>query len=307
METEPEQASSHEMIVETKEIQEIDAMEEALESLVKRIEVFAQKEVESVEKFKKQESVIKDLTDENQTLKQENERLWLTINNYMKNFECFSGQKKESLQKGEIHSAIETEKRISELNTKIVDLEDEKADLETKNALLDEENQDLAKKIVVMTQDIKKLNTLITKNMEDFMNGERVEKSKRKYSRTKKENSAKQSRKESTDEKPRNSPIRTRKKPERKVYPSEQKTPSVNKLTETEYNDDDFDDEDDFEINISDASSGEEEEEFQTPKKGKRKAAVPTKKPAVSKKVKKNEIKESVAQSRNMIQYQLFA
>lgn len=43
METEGEQPPSNEMIVETKELQQIDAMEEALESLVKRIEVFAQK------------------------------------------------------------------------------------------------------------------------------------------------------------------------------------------------------------------------------------------------------------------------
>ena len=43
METEGEQPQLHDMIVETKEIQQIDAMEEALESLVKRIEVFAQK------------------------------------------------------------------------------------------------------------------------------------------------------------------------------------------------------------------------------------------------------------------------
>ena len=70
-------------------------------------------EAENVEKSKKQESVIKDLTDENHTLKQENEKLWLMVNNYMKNFECFSGQKSESLEKGEIHSAIEKEKRIS--------------------------------------------------------------------------------------------------------------------------------------------------------------------------------------------------
>lgn len=196
------------------------------------------------------------------------------------------------------------------MTQKVANLEHEKTELEEKNAALDEENQDLAKKILVMTQDIKKLNTLISKNLEDFMNNhheEKEEKRKRKYSKSKKENNTKLSHKDSTDEKPRSSPIRTRKKPERKLYPSEeQKTPNKT-ATETEENEDD-EEEDDFEINISDASSEEGQEEFYTPKKGKRKAAVPKKPAAVAgKKIKKNEIKESVAQSRNMIQYQLFA
>lgn len=70
-------------------------------------------EAENAEKSKKQESIIKDITEENQTLKLENEKLLSIINSYMKNFECFSGQKSESLEKGEIHSAIEKEKCIS--------------------------------------------------------------------------------------------------------------------------------------------------------------------------------------------------
>lgn len=296
----------------------LDLVEKEIHSLLERINILTEKEKQNSVRIKKQESLIKDITSENQALKEENDKFQIIIQQYMEKFLNLSKEANEKVNSDQIKDIACRAEMIIEKQSVMVDLRGENIELSTKNTILTQENEMLKKDMNILKESLEKLNEFIstaftntlhntyTKKIQDLENKLAKLDKKKNNSRKKDKDKDKESDQKSTENNKR-SPIETRqRRTTKKVHTETPQTQAEPDGIDYEalYQDDDFE----AEGELSETSFGEEEFEERTPKKGRRKKSgnAQSKKNGSGKKSRKTQNKELQAVNRNTIQYHLF-